>query len=443
MAKKEKSLDQKIKSAPKKPGVYIFKDKQGRPLYIGKALNLQSRLSYYKGRKKNRNFKTKKFLKQSQSLTWVRVASELEAILLEINLISQLKPKYNIIWRDDKRPLYVLISKEKFPKVTTGRLPKISQRKPFKGSFYGPFPSGYKLKFILKRLRRIFPFCSCKNPNKPCLFQDLKLCHPSPATIKTEKDRQLYLKQIRLLRLFLRGKISRVVKLLTKEMKNKSREKEYEEAALIRDQLQAIENLLGKRPAISAYLTQTSLEPQLAKIRLLNLKRLLGIGNLKRIEGYDVANLGGEFATASLVVFENGLPNSSLYRRFRVKMPSLANDPGMLAHVVDRRLDHPEWPLPQVILLDGGRGQLNQVKNVLAKRRVTPTLIGLTKKEETLILPFQNAWRNLSLSSDHPALNLVQAVRDEAHRFATSYHKLIRKKGFLDTSSLTDKAKKD
>ncbi|OGD63901.1 hypothetical protein A2160_01605 [Candidatus Beckwithbacteria bacterium RBG_13_42_9] len=369
----------KLKKAPQKPGIYLFRDHRGQVLYVGKAINLRHRLSFYT-RFAKASLKTQLFLAKAEKVNWIIVRSEIESLLLEMNLIKQLKPPYNLAGRDDKRPAYLVITKEALPKIKISRLPK------GKEDFFGPFPSLRKLHQILKALRPIFSFCTCQKPKNSCLYAKLGLCRPVPLATTSSGERQQYLKQIRQLKLFLSGRVKQVLANLNKEMKALSLNQDYEKAAQIRDQISAINELLARPPQIASYLASQVLQPNLPQARLQSLETLLCHKPIVRIEGYDVANLGGRLATASMVAFVNGMPDSSQYRRFKIRLPALPNDPAMISHALARRLKHREWPLPDLILIDGGKTQLSRCQKVI-NQPLKIKLVGLAKREETLILP--------------------------------------------------------
>ncbi|NMB57226.1 GIY-YIG nuclease family protein [Candidatus Beckwithbacteria bacterium] len=422
------SIFTKIQNAPQTPGIYIFKNQTGEVLYIGKAINLKKRLLYYAKSEEDLTPKTANFLAQARKLEYVIVDSDLEAILLEINLIRTLKPKYNITSKDDKRPLYVQITNDEIPLVKTARMEVKGQ-----GEFIGPFPSAQKLKSILKHLRKIFPYHSASlRSKKSNLYIDLGL---APNLLQNQnakllnKNKKQYQKDLRRLRLFLKGKIKKVIQILEKEMKEKALKQEYEKAQELKQQIEAIQDLLLPSPQIGQYLTNYSLKLELAKSQLKNLSQFLGIDEIYRIEGYDIANTAGTNATASMVVFEKGLPNTSQYRHFKIRKLDKPNDPLMMAQALQRRFTHPEWAMPDLILLDGGKGQLSVVLKNLLKLNIP--IIGLTKKEEKIIIPDNHKFKTITPPFDAPYLLLLRAVRDEAHRFATTYHKKVREKKMI------------
>jgi excinuclease ABC subunit C len=416
------SIYQKIQKAPKEAGVYIFKNKLGEVLYIGKAISLKNRLSYYTKNENELYPKVAKFLAQAHKLSWIVVRNDLEAILLEMNLIRSLKPKYNAISKDDKRPLYVWITNDKFPRVKTARIEVKG-----KGDYFGPFPSGYKMRKIMKSLRKIFPYCSCNiNRKKSCLYADLGLCKPSPHLIKTKKEASEYKSNIRRLKYFLSGKIDKVIKILEKEMKTFSDSQEFEKADEIKTKITDINYLLSQKHNIEEYLENSTIKSHLIKSQNKALSNLLGMKKIRRIEGYDIANTSGENSTASMVVFEDGLANTSAYKRFKIKYTKGPNDPQMIYETLLRRFNHDEWNFPDLILVDGGKGQVKAACKASFDHGLNIKVIGIAKRLEQLVFMEDSNFRVETLAMDSPALILLKAVRDEAHRFATNYHKKLR-----------------
>lgn len=417
-------LARKIASAPETPGIYIFKDKAGAVLYVGKAINLKKRLHYYTKDRSDLYAKTALFLGKAERLNWIVVSSELESLLLEMNLIRTLKPKYNSASKDDKRPLFIHITNDEYPRVKTARL-----EIPGTGEYFGPFPSSQKLKLIMKRLRHIFPYCSCSPQRKtPCMYADLGLCDPSPSAIKTKEEAKRYHSNIIRLKLFLRGKIGKVVKILEKEMKMYAKNLEYEKAHKTKMQINAVQELLSMNHNIADYLKDSLVENHLRESQNKELALFLGLEKVHRIEGYDIANTSGTNATASMVVFSNGIADKSEYRKFKITKIKGVNDPLMIYHTLSRRLTHPEWPKPDVILVDGGKTQVRAAVRALEEAGENVRVVGLAKRFEQIVLPKNGSYLVVTPPMDSPYLTLLRAVRDEAHRFTTTYHKKLRQK---------------
>lgn len=423
------TLVNQIKDAPQKPGVYIFKDSVGVVLYIGKAINLKKRLSYYSREESDLYPKTAQFLKLATKLEWIEVRSDIESLLLEMNLIRTLKPKYNIISKDDKRPLLIHFSNDAIPRVKTARL-----EIPGTGDYIGPFPSGYKLTYLLKKLRRIFPYCSCSQRRKsPCMYVDLGLC-PNPISLNDPFAKRKYKQNIKRLKLLLQGNIDAVLKILMQEMHKFSQKENFEQAQEIKTQIDAIKSLREQPNSITNYFQDTSISQQLSLIQWQNTQLFFGVAKLDRIEAYDIANTSGKLPTASMVVFENGFANTSLYRKFKINNINGPNDQLMIYQTLLRRLKHREWDFPQIILIDGGVTQTRAALKALKQLNISNIkIVGLAKRFERLAIPKNNKIIYQALSIDNPVLTLMRRIRDEAHRFTTTYHKQLRAKNMLNT----------
>jgi excinuclease ABC subunit C len=418
------AVSRALKKAPKSFGVYLFKDANKQVIYVGKAINLKIRLRFYV-QNYSKIDKINALVNQTESVQFIKVGSEIEALLLEVNLIKNLRPKFNVIWRDDKRPIYVKITKEQLPRVNLSR--KIEE----KGiNLYGPFPSVAKIKAILRFLRKIFPYSSLKNPKYEQLWVDLGLAPNIKQANKlseVEKTKFIenYQQNIKYIKMFLAGQIKSLIKILTQKMNQESKRENFEQAARVRDKINLLKFLIDSRKSLDQYLNTPSLLATVGKAQTQALQELLDLSTLRRIEGYDVANISGQLATGSLVVFTNGYPDKDEYRRFKIRVLTTPNDPAMIAQVVRRRFNHPEWEFPDLLIIDGGKGQLSAVKKVLKDLSIKVPLIGLAKRLEQIIIPFKEEYLIRRLATDSPALQLIQKVRDEAHRFTTTYHKKL------------------
>ncbi|MCL5010630.1 MAG: UvrB/UvrC motif-containing protein [Patescibacteria group bacterium] len=412
-------LESNVRGLPSAPGVYAFK--KGRDfLYVGKAVNIRERVKNHFGQPV---FKDNVFVPQTEKIGYIATGSEIEALLLEAELIKKFQPKYNKIWRDDKSHYYVFITKEDFPRVFAGHQLQTANCKLLANA--GPFIDGKALKQALRVLRKVFPFRACnKMPKKPCLYEELGLC-PAPCglKIKNSKFQKEYGRNIRNLVAVLRGRKTSVVKNLRKEMSRASQERDFEKAKTLRDQIRALENVFGH----SRILGQ-------AGGSFLRLQRILGLKNkIKRMEGYDISNIQGKQATGSMVVFEDGRPDKNEYRKFKIKFKNTPDDIAMLKEVLSRRLRHEEWPLPQIMLIDGGIGQLNiALKLKMKNEKLKNTKIAsLAKRKNELFL--ENQPKPVLLKNlPQEVANLILAVRNEAHRFAVAYHKVLRSRNLFD-----------
>jgi excinuclease ABC subunit C len=292
--------------------------------------------------------------------------------------------------------------------------------------YFGPFPSAGKVRETLKILRKVFPYSTCKpNSGRACLDYHLGLCPGVCLGIVSEKN---YKKNIRAITLFLKGDKSKLIKDLEKEVAQQSRKLNFEEAAISQRRLEALSYIT--RPT---RLAEEYFEEDLAALRakeLSDLVVILGLGKKpNRIECYDVSDIGGKEAVGSMVVFSAGEADRAEYRRFKIKKVASANDTAMMAEIIDRRLNH-EWKLPDLIIVDGGKGQLNAALDVLAQRNLNIPTAALAKRLEEIYLP--NRKEPLELPRQSDALKLVQRIRDEAHRFAIAYHRKLRKKAAFD-----------
>src|SRR3989338_5327182 len=406
-------LKKQISSLPDSPGVYLMKDAQGRILYIGKAKSLRKRLFSYFGR--GLSNKTLGLMSHLSDIDYRLSSCESMALLLEAGLIHKYKPKYNVSLRDDKSFPLIKITNEEFPRV------HITRRKEAGGArYFGPYTNAALLRDALKIIRHYFPYRSCKRmPKKPCIYYRLRLS-PAPCAAKISKSE--YAKTIKQICLILEGKNDNLLKELARLMQSKAREREFEEAAGLRDKLIA---LSAFKPAYTQPLAAQA--PQ-AGIR--QLKEVLGFKALpRRIEAFDVSNISGRQASASMVSFYNGLADKANYRRFRIKTVKESNDYQMLAEAVlrrYRRVKEENLPPPDLILVDGGKGQLRAVKKELEHLGFNMPVISLAKKDElvhTLV-----SCTPLRLKSNSAALRLLQHIRNESHRFALAYHRILRKR---------------
>jgi len=408
-----------LSSYPQKPGVYLFRNSNGKVIYVGKAINLRNRVSsYFSGL--DLGPKTRLLVSQIAKIETRLVESELEALLLEAALIKKYQPKYNIKAKDDKSPLYIKVTREKVPLVTTAR--QIGD-----GSIFGPFPQARTVKMVLKTLRSIFPYRTSRHHQKgKCLYCHLGLC---PGPLLSNKEKKEYGRSVRLLRQFLGGQKKSVLRALEKEMKAGAKAEDFEKAAQIRDQILAIKIVTSPRRKVSDYLKNPNLVEDQRRQELRELESILGVA-VNTIEGYDVSNLVGKQATGAMVTFSAGEPVKSLYRRFRIKFSARPNDLVMISEVLKRRLAHSGWPLPDLILVDGGKAQVKIGLAVLKEHNFQIPAIGLAKRMEEVVIfrEKEKAWVVRRLPQDSPARKLLERVRDEAHRFARTYHLLLRKK---------------
>lgn len=546
-------VKEQLKSLPTSPGVYLMKDAKGNILYIGKAANLRHRVRSYFGDRQKLSPKLGRLVARVGDIDFFVTASEQEALILELNLIKRHRPHYNSLLKDDKTFPYLKIDlSEDWPRVQiTRRLAEDG------GRYFGPFASARSVRQALKVVKEIFPFRSCSititgTLPRPCLEYDIHRC--SAPCISGAISKEDYAGIIRQLILFLEGRQELIVRELKNKMKQAALALEYEKAARLRDQIQAVERVLqyqrmattvsGEQDVIAfardsdhAYvqvffirggkligresftlkgtrseepgLVMTSFvkqfydsspyvpplillqhpvedravildwlkakrgsrvriqaprrgkkknlvdmvaknakasleqlkikqlfEPAALKAALEEIKRELGLPRLpSRMEGYDISNIQGTAAVGSMVVFEGGKPKTSNYRRFRIKTVTAADDYAMLREVIRRRFGRQKssqtsdsWAiLPDLILVDGGKGQLSSALEAMHEVGVdTVPVAGLAKENEEIFIPKRN--KPIRLLHSSPGLQLLQRLRDEAHRFALGYHQRIRKK---------------
>lgn len=399
-----------LKSLPDSPGVYLMKDAAGEIIYIGKAKSLKKRVSSYLGR--DLSAKTMRLMAQVADVEYRLCSSESMALILEAGLIRELKPKYNTALRDDKSFPLVKITNEEFPVVY------ITRKKEDDGAgYFGPYVNAALLREALKVIRGYFPYRSCKAlPKKACIYYRIGL---SPGPCIGKISRQEYARTIKRISLILEGKGQELIKDLFAQMRAKAKERDFEEAARLRDKI----------AALSAF-SPSGYGPQSA---LSQLQEILSLPCIpQRIEAFDVSNISGRQATASMVSFYKGGADKDNYRRFRIKTVDKSDDYKMLAEAVHRRyqrLKDEKRPLPDLILVDGGRGQLSAAKNELEALGLDIPIISLAKREEEIYTI--SAPRPIRLKNNSLALRLLQSIRDESHRFALKYHRLLRKKRFL------------
>jgi excinuclease ABC subunit C len=429
---------EKVKDFPTTPGVYLMKDATGRVLYIGKAKNLRNRASHYFTQAAIDDFRTSDLVKQIRDIDFVPAESEVDALLLEARLVKDVQPPFNVELKDDKSFPYLQIrTREDYPRVEFTRKPR---RRGVQ--LYGPFTSAKSLRMAIQVLQRIFQFRTCSldidpaDPRwrwfRPCLLHNIHQC-TAPCNLRV--SREDYRKQIRALRLVLEGKKDRLLREMEQSMKEAAAALQFERAARIRDDIDALRNL-GRRGDVDKDIQPHvfALEPRKG---LVGLRKALGLPQVPRtVEGIDIAHLGGSDTVASLVSFIDGLPFKNGYRRYRIKSVDGVDDFASIREVVARRFrqrgpHEDEHPFPDVLLIDGGKGQLNAAQEAFRLLGIEPpNLISLAKQEEEIYRPGEA--EPLRLSRHSAALRLLQYVRDEAHRFAQHYHHLLRKKKLED-----------
>lgn len=537
-----------LQAFPNKPGVYLMKDKGGRIIYIGKAGDLKGRVRSYFTKREDLSPRIRLLINKVADIEYLVTDSQIEALVLENNLIKKHHPYFNVRLRDDKTYPYIKITTfEDYP-----RLQIVRRMQTDEAAYFGPYTNVSSMRETLSLILQIFPLRTCNKKidgkeRRACLNYQIKRCL-APCVGGVSKDN--YLQLVKNVCSFLAGKQERVVKDLQAQMERASHNLEFEKAAQIRDKIQTVEKVIEKQKMVlpkikdediigishnensacleiffvrygkllgeehfimehkkalekeilttfvkQFYLRAARIPPQIVipleieeresienwlsekrgekvffkiprrgeekgLINLANknanlhlteslsqdkekggkevLDELQNLLNLTspplRIEAFDISNLGGKEAVGSLVVFLEGKPNKSDYRRFKIKTVEKADDYAMLGEVLSRRFQSPPFKpsslMPDLLLIDGGRGQLNSCLSVLKKLGLSKIpAIGLAKKEEHIFIKDKDgSLSRLVLAKDSKALHLLQKVRDEAHRFALSYHKKLRKK---------------
>ncbi len=425
----------KVREFPQTPGVYLMKDLAGRVIYVGKAKNLRSRAGSYFLQAAAEDRRTAELVREICDIDFLETESEVDALLLEARLVKDVQPKYNKDLKDDKSfPYLEIYTREDFPRVEFTREPHERGTK-----LYGPFASAGSLRGAIQVLQKIFKFRTCsldidESEEKwrwfrPCLLASIDQC-TAPCNLRISKEE--YRRDIRRLQLFLEGQKTRLLEELRTEMTEASKALNFEKAARLRDELKMLETL-DERGELD-----THVQPEVfyidPKKGLTGLKKVLNLAETPRtIEGVDIAHLGGGETVASLVQFIDGLPFKPGYRRYKIEGVQGIDDFSSIHEVVARRfhrLRESGEVFPDILLIDGGKGQLNAGLAAFAGLGIEPpTVISLAKREEEVFVAGQS--EPLRLSRHAYALRLLQYVRDEAHRFAQHYHHILRRKNTL------------
>lgn len=429
------TLNDKISLLPRSSGVYKFYNKDKQILYIGKAHNLKSRVTSYFSDTHEDRPRIIGMIPLIKDLEVIQTDNDIEALILESALIKKEQPNYNTDLKDDKSYAYLYINtKADFPTVKILR--QISKKEFRDGKAFGPYPSGKSIKTVFKYLRKIYPFCTSKDPTKACFDSQIGLC---PGVVSKEE----YRVNIDNIINFLNGKNKNLVEQLTNKMHEYSDNKEYEKAAELRDRITDLNYLTLK--VDSQHLNDEREYVEVKRNReiraLTLLSKELNIDSLNRIECYDISNIGGKNAYGSMTVAIEGHLDSSKYRIFKIRGIDEPNDPKMLTEVLNRRLKHIDndtdeslSSLPNIILIDGGKGQLSTLKDTI------PTnikLLGITKgrkykrKGGRLKDEFWEIQNNEVIQIKLRNTKILTQLRDEAHRFAILHHRKSRSKSMI------------
>jgi excinuclease ABC subunit C len=420
-SEKMSNIRLKIKQLPDRPGVYLYKDKTGEIIYVGKATSLRRRVASYFMRAGD--IKTEKLVADIFDLETRETPTAIEALILESELIKKYKPKYNIKEKDDKSFIYVGITKEEFPKPILIRGHEFASAKSKLLAFFGPFTSSGSLREALKILRGIFPWSECTSPpvggkTRPCFYYGIKKC---PGVCVGKISRADYMKNIRSLILFFEGKRAQVVSGIKKEMALAAKSQDFEKAADLRNRLYSLEHIRDIA-LIKKDDYEISVEnPSVAKGVNGGFYNAMG-----RIEGYDISNISGTSAVGSMVVFSGGESEKSEYKKFKIRTVNGANDVGMMAEVLTRRFGN-DWPHPDILFVDGGLGQVNVALRILKKFNLKIPVVGIAKglsrKNDRFVFDVRDEELRRAVENFG---DLFKRVRDEAHRFAIGYHRKLR-----------------
>ena len=467
-----KGLHEKLKTLPRDPGVYFHKSKSGEVIYVGKAAVLKNRVKQYFQKSRPFDPKTEALVAEIYDTDWITVETELDALFLESEMIKRYKPRYNILLRDDKSQIYIRVPmKETYPAITYTRGPLDDG-----ADYFGPYYNGWAIKKALKYLRKVFPYSTHETlPKRVCLQYHLGLCPGVEEGKISEVD---YKRNLRRLELYLKGGRKQLVTDLERDMKKYAKLSQFEKAAELRNKINDLKSL--QRQIIFSDKEFMDLSKDQA---LSGLKDLLSLPDIpRRIEGYDISHMQGTNNVASMVVATNGLADKAQYRKFKMRIPG-NNDFAHMNETMSRRFSgkHLDWPQPNLLLIDGGKGQLSSALDALEDAGVVVPVVGLAKREEEIVvhktrsnvtvdLEAIKAWVAEKNPFDEPSMRteaaeskqgiqhvredvqlgvsgdsedflvirlpksshiskLLQRIRDESHRFAVSYHTHLKRTG--------------
>lgn len=417
------NIRERIKELPDDFGVYIIKDSSENVIYVGKANSIRKRL--------NSHLRSR-FAGKISKIDYILTKGELSALILEAKLIKQYHPKYNILMRDDKSYPYLRLSAEEdFPGLEIER-----RIKPGGSIYYGPF-SGGAARELQKILSRLFGLRKCrthplKKRQQPCLNYYMKRC-AGPCIGKITRDE--YRKRVREVEDFMEQGVEKALKSMKVEMDKASKEEKFEKAAQIRDRMGGIEKAEGHRPEEEGGRKKGKGAKREGRMTdgLVELSNILSIKYPGRIEAFDISNLGPSGTVGAMAVFVNGLPHKKHYRKFKIRYKDLPNDTAAIYETVYRRYRRSlskTLPLPDLIMIDGGKGQLSAAEDALKGSEAgNVPVIGLAKKEEEIFRPGVPV--SIKMPGSSPSLLLLRRIRDEVHRFAIAFHRERRGKGFI------------
>lgn len=439
-----------IKKIPRTPGVYFHKSASGEVIYVGKAANLKNRVGQYFQKSRARDVKTDALVAEIATTDWIEVETELDALFLESEMIKRYMPRYNILLRDDKSQTYIRIPmNDAYPAISFTRGPLDDG-----AIYYGPYYNAVPIKKALRYLRKVFPYSTHETmPSKLCLQYHLGLCPGVEAQKTTSIE---YKKTLKKLQRYLEGDRKQLVRELERDMKSLAGEHKYEEAAIMRNRLRDLKQLTQRIVFGDREFMDISKDQGLSDLqRLLQLSRIP-----KRIEGYDISHMSGTNNVASMVVATNGLADKSQYRKFKMQLPG-NNDFGHMRETMTRRFSdrHKDWPTPDLLLIDGGKGQLAAALAALDSTGNDVAAIGLAKRDEQIVIKQDDRshmpqleyevmqelhgvversddFLLVTLPKNSHVVKLLQRIRNESHRFAVSYHSTLKRKAA--TKSILD-----
>ena len=416
-----RNLKQIIAALPDSAGVYLMKDSAGQIIYVGKALDLRKRVrSYFT--KRNDSPKIEVLKTKIADIEYIETPTEVEALLLEAHLINECDPRYNTLLKDDKSYPLLKISKEDFPRISITR-----NNSDKKAVYYGPYTDASLLKEALRLIYAIFPIRKCKKlPKRECLYYHLQQCIAPCINPEVKEEYARYINEIIA---FLQGSKKSFIEYLTKRMYEAAKNMRFEEADIFKKQVQALERLKKRKyyikdPSVGIGLSATA---ELKKV--LSLQKAPG-----NIVCFDVSNIQGTNAVASRVAFRREVSFKEGYRRYKIKTVKGINDYAMLQEALTRMLkgisEGRENFIPDLIIIDGGKGHLNAALEVLEQSEFANIpCISIAKRFETIYS--KDLTTGIVFPEGTAALNLLKRIRDEAHRFAITYHRKLRSKGVL------------
>lgn len=448
---------------PDTPGVYIFRNSKNRVIYVGKAINLKNRVKSYFQKYDALAPKTQALVSRIEKFEFIKVENEIEALLLEADLIKRYKPPYNIDLKDDKFYKYIKVESDKLDlpnRIEKTETPKnlltiatTRKKREDKAQYFGPFPEGSSVNLIIKSLRRVFPYRDCtkakfnryKKAGRPCLYGHIGLC---PAPCQSVKAGETNNENVKKISDYLKGNKKRLFQSLEKEMKDAAKREDFESAAYLRDQIASYNYLTQQKRDIKEYIDAPNLIEDRAEKGIKSLIEILEneakfvfpdyeVASF-RVEVYDISNIQGSNAVGAMVVLTGGSPDKSEYRRFKIQTKDTPDDFHMMQEMLRRRLkrvsskDDNKWINPNLIVIDGGKGQLSSAIEILEEYGLDIPIIGLAKREEEIVIKAEKDFRILKLPDNAEALNILKRGRDEAHRFGITYYRKLHRKNMYN-----------